>query len=325
MAEVNLHLLRVLADGDFHSGAHLSKTLGVSRTTVWNQIKELEPLGIEVHSVRGRGYRISGGLDLIDSEHLQQQLEGLGVAEQLDLVDLVAQCESTNLSAQRASLNGHKRALFVAEYQSGGRGRRGRAWASPFASNLYFSLSWPFSGGVAALEGLSLAVGVALRRALLALHIDGVELKWPNDLLLNGRKLGGVLIEVGGDLSGDCSAVIGIGLNVAMPESAQQQIDQPWADLKGLLPAELTRTDLLAVVLMHLVNMLDEYGVEGFSGMQLEWQAANAFKEKSVSLLMGDRRVDGLCLGVDATGALRLQTAEGERSFSGGEVSLRAN
>lgn len=322
---MNLQLLNALADGEFHSGAQLSKVLGVSRTTVWNQIKELEPLGIEVHSVRGRGYRISGGLDLIDGEHLQHQLEGLGIAEHLDLVDLVAQCESTNLSAQRASLNGHKRALFISEYQSSGRGRRGRAWASPFASNLYFSLSWPFSGGVASLEGLSLAVGVALRRALQALHIDDVQLKWPNDLLLNGRKLGGVLIEVGGDLSGECTAVIGIGLNVSMPDSVEQQIDQPWADLRGRLPADLTRSDLLAVVLLHLIQMLDEYSSTGFSSMQAEWQAANAFRDKSVSLLIGQRRVDGLCLGVDATGALRLQTAEGEQCFQGGEISLRAN
>jgi len=322
---MNLDLLRTLADGEFHSGAQLSEALGVSRTTIWNQIKELAPLGISVHSVRGRGYRIFGGLDLINAAHLERQLESLDVAQRLDLIDLTMLCESTNLSAQRASVNGHKRALFIAEYQSGGRGRRGRTWASPLGSNLYFSLSWPFSGGVAALEGLSLAVGVALARALQALHVEGVELKWPNDLLLFGRKLGGVLIEVGGDLSGDCSAVIGVGLNVAMPQEAEAQIDQPWADLKGLLPKDLTRTDLLAVVLMHLVKMLDEFAETGFAELRGEWESANAFKDRPISLLMGDRRVDGLCLGVDKSGALRLRTLDGEKLYQGGEISLRAN
>ena len=322
---MNLQLLRLLADGSFHSGAQLCEQLGVSRTTVWNQVREMQAYGVEINSVRGRGYHITGGMDLLDEEHLRVQLDGLGVLEQLDLLDLSVISESTNLSAQRASSTGHQRSLFVAEYQSGGRGRRGRAWASPLGANLYLSLSWPFSGGVASLEGLSLAVGVALSRALSALHVEGVELKWPNDLLLGGRKLGGVLIEVGGDLSGDCSAVIGVGLNVAMPESAQSQIDQPWSDLKGRLPKGLTRSDLLAVITKYLVEMLQQFGQSGFAGLQQEWEAAHAFQNRPVKLILGDSRIDGLCLGVDRTGALRLQTAEGEQLFQGGEISMRAN
>ncbi len=322
---MNLQLLRLLADGSFHSGAQLSEHLGVSRTTIWNQVREIQQYGVEVNSVRGRGYHITGGIDLLNEAHLKQQLEGLGVLQQLDLLDLSVVSESTNLSAQRASSTGHQRSMFVAEYQSGGRGRRGRAWASPLGANLYFSLSWPFSGGVASLEGLSLAVGVALKRALCALHVDGVELKWPNDILLDGRKLGGVLIEVGGDLSGECSAVIGIGLNVAMPESAQQQIDQPWSDLQGRLPKALTRTDLLAVVTKYLLEMLEQFSQDGFATMQDEWQEAHAYQDRPVKLMLGESRIDGRCLGIDATGALRLMTAEGERLFQGGEISMRAN
>lgn len=322
---MNLQLLRLLADGSFHSGAQLCEQLGVSRTTVWNQVREMQAYGVEINSVRGRGYHITGGMDLLDEEHLRAQLEALGVLDHLDLLDLSVISESTNLSAQRASSIGHQRSLFVAEYQSGGRGRRGRTWASPLGANLYFSLSWPFSGGVASLEGLSLAVGVALKRALAALHVEGVELKWPNDLLLDGRKLGGVLIEVGGDLSGDCSAVIGVGLNVAMPESAQLQIDQPWSDLTGRLPKGLTRSDLLAVVAKYLIEMLQQFGQSGFAGLQQEWETAHAFQNRPVKLILGDSRIDGLCLGVDRTGALRLKTADGEQLFQGGEISMRAN
>lgn len=322
---MNLQLLRTLADGAFHSGADLSAILGVSRTTIWNQIREIQEFGVEINSVRGRGYHITGGLDLLDEVHLKAQLESLDVLGLIDLLDLSMVCESTNLSAQRASVAGHQRSLFVAEYQSSGRGRRGRVWQSPLGANLYFSLSWPFSGGVVALEGLSLAVGVALERALGALHVGGVKLKWPNDLLLEGRKLGGVLIEVGGDLSGDCSAVIGIGLNVSMPESAEAQIDQPWSDLKGRLPKDLSRTDLLAVLVKYLVDILGEFSRSGFTGLKDEWERAHAYQGQAVSLLQGDRKIDGICLGVDDSGALRLQTASGEQRFQGGEVSMRAN
>lgn len=322
---MNLQLLRLLADGSFHSGAQLSEQLGVSRTTIWNQIREIQTYGVEINSVRGRGYHITQGLDLLDEEHLKAQLAALDVLPSIDLLDLSLISESTNLSAQRASASGHQRSLFVSEYQSGGRGRRGRSWASPLGANLYFSLSWPFSGGIAALEGLSLAVGVALSRALSALHVEQVQLKWPNDLLLDGRKLGGVLIEIGGDLSGECTAVIGVGLNVAMPASAQAQIDQPWADLQGRLPKNLSRTDLLAVVIKYLVEMLIAFSREGFAALQAEWQRAHAFQQQPVKLIQGDLTIEGLCLGVDKTGALRLRTVDGEQLFQGGELSMRPN
>lgn len=322
---MNLQLLKRLCDGSFHSGADLAKCLAVSRTTIWNQIQALQQLGVDIHSVRGKGYRIPGGLELVDELHLRNQLDGLGVLSKLDHLDLSIICESTNLSAQRAVAAGRPRSLFITEYQSGGRGRRGRSWASPLGANLYFSLSWPFSGGVTSLEGLSLAVGVAIKRALSALHIDDVELKWPNDLLLNERKLGGVLIEVGGDLSGDCEAVIGVGLNVRMPESTDTVIDQPWSDLRGRIPKDLSRSDILAVVMMHLIEMLETFAVQGFAPFVDVWHQANAFQGRLVSLIMGERTINGVCMGVDRTGALRLMTEAGEQLFQGGEVSLRAN
>lgn len=322
---MNLQLLKRLSDGAFHSGADLAAGLQVSRTTIWNQIQELQKFGVDIHSVRGKGYRVAGGLELIDEAHLRDQLQGLGVLSKLDLVDLSIISESTNLSAQRAIAAGRARSLFVTEYQSSGRGRRGRAWASPLGANLYFSLSWPFSRGITSLEGLSLAVGVAIKRALAALHVEAVQLKWPNDLLLNDRKLGGVLIEVGGDLSGDCAAVIGIGLNVRMPDSIDNEIDQPWSDLRGTLPKDLSRSDLLAVIVMYLVEMLEAFAIQGFEPLMEYWHSANAYQGRSVRLNMGDRQIIGECLGVDRTGALRLQTDVGEQTFQGGEVSVRVS
>lgn len=320
---MNSDLLGLLADAAFHSGSELATQLGVSRTTVWKQIQALEALGVDIHSVRGRGYRLPQGLDLLDQEKLKALLDAAGLAGTFQKIQIDLETDSTNLGAQRAIAAGYAKSLFAAEYQHGGRGRRGRSWISPFAANLYFSLSWPFSGGISALEGLSLAVGVSLRGALDSLGVGGVALKWPNDLLLEQRKLGGVLIEIGGDLSGDCRAVIGIGLNVRMSALADRQIDQPWNDLTGLLPDRISRTELLALLVQRLVAMLTEFQERGFSHFRDEWEQANAFADRPVRIELGKNSFTGLCLGVDQSGALRIGTADGERLVQGGEVSLR--
>lgn len=316
---MNLALLLCLADGEFHSGSDLAQAAGVSRTAIWKQIQVLESLGIEIHSVRGRGYRLPEGLNLIDIDRLRSGLESMQPPFQQ--INLQLTTDSTNRLAQDALAEGLSRTLVVSEHQTGGRGRRGRVWMSPFAANLYMSICWPFTGGVSALEGLSLAVGLAVRDALAGLGVEGVELKWPNDLLLGGAKLGGILIEVGGDLSGDCNAVIGVGLNVRMPTNTI--IDQTWADLRPFLNDQLDRTDILIAICHSLVQMLINFEVEGFSSMHERWQTFHAHQNRQVSLSMGDRHIQGYCLGVDAKGAIRIQTSDGERCFQGGEVSLR--
>lgn len=320
---MNPALLHLLADGKFHSGNELAKHLGVSRTTVWKQVQYLESRGLPLHSIRGRGYRVPGGISLIDESRLREHLEAVEKALGIIHIQVDLETDSTNLNAQRALLAGVRRALFVAECQTGGRGRRGRPWVSPLAANLYFSLSWPFEDGVAGLEGLSLVVGLAIRNALASLGVQSVELKWPNDVLLNQRKLAGVLIEIGGDLSGDCTAVIGIGLNVLMPSSADSLVNQPWADLRAHLGEQIDRTQLLAVILERLLHYLALFKESGFSGFVAEWQLANAFQDCDVYIIQGDRLVEGVCLGVDGSGALRLETAQGVKLFQGGEISLR--
>ena len=315
---MNQTLLTLLADGQFHSGSDLAKCCGVTRAAIWKHIKSLADLGIQINSIRGRGYRIPGGLDLLDAQSLNQHFASSDLTP-----TLLSTTESTNRDVQRLIAEGVKYPLVVSEYQTGGKGRRGRTWVSPYAANLYFSLGWPFSGGVAALEGLSLAVGLAVHDALRSLGVEGVSLKWPNDILLDGRKLAGILIEIGGDLSGDCAAVIGIGLNVNMPVDSASAIDQPWADLSELRAKAVSRTNILSAVVTQLIEMLSEFELNGFTPMVDRWQAANAYQNEVVKLLIGDREVLGTCSGVDASGALRLLTDSGEQIFQGGEVSLR--
>jgi BirA family biotin operon repressor/biotin-[acetyl-CoA-carboxylase] ligase len=319
-------LLPLLSDGEFRSGQDLADALGVSRTAVWKQLNRLSELGIEVESIKGQGYRIPDGLDLLDEPSVRAALSAqasslLGEFALLETVD------STNAEAMRRLEAGAAATgmLCTAEQQSAGRGRRGRDWVSPFGRNLYLSLVWEFSQGAAALEGLSLAVGVAVARALRSLDLPDVALKWPNDILFNGSKLGGVLLEMTGDAAGQCQVIIGVGLNVHMPQAAAQGIDQSWTDIHSLTAGETPgRSELLAALLNELLPLVAGFEACGFGPWQEPWQCLDALADEQVILISGDDKVAGVARGVDQRGALQLETGSGTRAIYGGEVSLRA-
>ena len=316
-------LLQILADGEFHSGESLGEMLGVSRTAVWKQLKKLDALGLDCHSVKGRGYRLPGGINLLQKSQLQSMFSDV-VAAELSEVELALSLPSTNrLAAEQAQQGDCHGRLYIAEQQTAGRGRRGREWASPFARNLYFSLTWSFSGGAAALEGLSLVVGLAVLKGLAAEGVEGVELKWPNDLLYQGRKLAGVLLEMSGDASGQCQVVIGVGVNVAMPAEAAVDVTQPWTDLQRISEREMDRNRILASLVNSLVPMLQQFERHGFEVFREQWQQYNAHQGQQVRLATERFSQQGECVGVDRTGALLLRTGEGVRAFHGGELSLR--
>ncbi|MEH6627486.1 MAG: bifunctional biotin--[acetyl-CoA-carboxylase] ligase/biotin operon repressor BirA [Motiliproteus sp.] len=321
-------LLEVLADGEFHSGEELGACLGVSRTAVWKQLKKLKELGLDHYSVKGRGYRIPGGLDLLDEEKLSSYLQA-EVAANLQAVDLQLSIESTNLMAMQGLQEGKgKGYLYLAEHQTAGKGRRGRGWVSPFSRNLYFSLTWTFSQGAAALEGLSLVVGLAIARGLADAGVAGVGLKWPNDLLYEGKKLAGILLEMTGDASGFCQVVIGVGVNVSMPDADGRLIDQPWTDLdrclEGSVAPRMGRNQLLAAILNRLVPVMEMFSEQGFSPFRQQWMELDAFANQTVALQTHSLEIQGVARGVDGAGALLLETEEGIRAFHGGELSLRA-
>lgn len=315
-------LLEILADGQFHSGQNLGKALGVSRSAIWKQIRLIEESGIEVYSVKGRGYRIPGGLDLLMLEQIRAHLQP-EAAQALSKIALNLTIPSTNAMAMESVWSDGHGSLYLAEQQTAGRGRRGRGWVSPFASQLCFSLTWQFSRGAAALEGLSLAVGVALLRGLEAIGIEGIELKWPNDLLWRGRKLAGVLLEMSGDAAGECFVVIGVGINISMPDSADEAIDQPWIDLKRVAGAAPSRNQLIAELMNAMVPVLQQFAEEGFNAFADEWQAANAHRGQAISLHLGNRQEQGVCRGVDNSGALLLEIDGATKAYHGGEVSVR--
>ena len=184
-----------------------------------------------------------------------------------------------------ADYSGH---TLFAEQQTAGRGRRGRTWVSPLGRNIYSSTVWRFSAGASGLSGLSLAVGVAIVKALEALGYKGVGLKWPNDLLWQGKKLGGILIEISGDAAGPCHVVVGIGLNVSMSEQqAADDIDQPWIDLASISEQPIDKNAIAAALLNQLIPMLSTFEANGFEPLLQDWLERDAFLGRDIVLKLG--------------------------------------
>lgn len=316
-------LIRLLADGAFHSGEQLGDGLGISRAGIWKRLRHLDELGIPVERVRGKGYRLSGGISLLEETAIRRAAGLPAEAFDLQLHDSLVSTNSTAMNSARAGLR--RPLLVLAEHQQAGRGRRGRNWQSPFGRNIFFSLACSFPGGAARLEGLSLAVGVVVAELLQRHGLAGrVGLKWPNDVLVAGRKIGGVLVELAGDLDSECTAVIGIGINGSLPAEAAAAIDQPWTDLMietGRLP---DRSVMVGELLAALLKGLERFRAEGFAGMQADWAVYDCCNGRPVSVLLADREVVGVARGVSDQGALKLETDAGVQLFHGGEVSLRA-
>ncbi|WP_146908190.1 bifunctional biotin--[acetyl-CoA-carboxylase] ligase/biotin operon repressor BirA [Arenimonas daejeonensis] len=306
------------------SGAELARELGLTRGAVWKRIEGLREAGVEIAAQAGRGYALARPIELLDAEAIEA---GLSVAARAELarIDVRFELDSTNALALREPVPDQGTAIYLAERQMAGRGRRGRAWASPLAAHLYLSLSRRFDGGVAALQGLSLAVGVAVAEALHALGYTQVGLKWPNDLMADGRKLGGILVEVGGDAAGPMRVVIGLGLNVAMPVSVAESIGQPWCDLASLSSAPPSRHAVSVALLDALLPMLARFEREGLRPFIADWNRYDLLLGHAVHVFEGGRVHEGVAAGIADDGALRLtQPDGGERHFHAGEASLRA-
>ena len=324
MSELQSKILQVLKDGEFHSGESLGERLGVSRTAVWKQLQKLEAIGLQLESVKGTGYRVPAGFELLDKKDICDQLS-VPTELKMTQLEIFQNIDSTNkYLRERADNSEYVRSVVLAESQQSGRGRRGKTWVSPFAANIYLSILWDFERGAEALGGLSLAVGVAVRRALLQVGLKDVQLKWPNDIYVGQKKLGGILLEMLGDPAGHCSVVVGVGINVSMPVEAGEAIDQDWTDINSQLNKPVSRNTLVAALISHLLVLLDSFQATGFGPYRDEWQSADAFKGQQATVTTVRDSTTGTVIGVDNGGALEMQLASGEvQRFIGGELSLR--
>jgi len=323
MSSICFDLLRLVSDARFHSGAVLARELGASRAGVALALGELEDLGLTVLKQPGHGYRLAEAYDCLDAAAVRA---GLGSHAREFRIELLDACASTNtLLLERARSGAPSGSVIACELQSAGRGRRGNTWQSGIGGSLTFSLLWRFTHGAAGLSGLSLAAGVAAARALAMLGIGEVQLKWPNDLLHAGRKLGGILIELHGDGPGPTAAVIGIGLNVRLRENLRDAIAQPVTDVASISSAVPQRNRLLAATLVELGQVLDLFAGHGFAPLRQEWTSRHAHQGKLVTLSSGEgNTLAGRAAGVAEDGALLIETARGLERFVSGELSLRA-
>lgn len=317
-------LLNLLADGEFHSGEIMAEQLGVSRASVFNALEDVAGYGVTLQRVRGRGYRLARPWQRLEHDKILRWL-GKG-AGQFD-VEIAPQTHSSNtLLLQRAGLGAASGGIpngsvIAVELQTAGRGRMGRVWHSGLGNALTFSLLWRFDCGLNALSGLSLATGVAIMRALNRLGAQGVQLKWPNDILTGQDKLGGVLIEAQGDMLGPSAVVIGIGLNCSLPDNLVNRIDQPASALDKVCRDMPTRNQLLAAVLQELAGALRQFAQDGFAVFGDEWERYHIHQNQPIQLRMADGSVvSGIARGVSDNGELRLETAQGIRQFNSGEA-----
>lgn len=313
-------LLQVLADGHFHSGETLAKAMGVTRAAVWKKVHALEKLGLAVFRVPGRGYRLADPLQLLDAQAIRAALPAATRARLAELTVLDQVGSTNSWLAERPG----DPAVCFAEFQSAGRGRRGRAWVSPFASNIYMSLGWSFAEWPQGFTALGMVAAIAAVRALNSLGVEGAGIKWPNDLVAGGRKLAGVLVDIQGEPPRATRAIVGVGLNVRMPAVAATEIDQPWMDLATLTEGNPPERNRLAAALIDsLFTALDEFAHAGFAAFSADWQALDLVAGRAVALHSHQQTVTGVAAGVDEQGALLLRTAHGVKRFVSGDVSLR--
>ena len=318
-------IVRLLADGRFHSGEDLARSLGITRAAVWKHLAHIRKhMEVEVFAVPGKGYRLASPLELLEQRRILEEMKRSShtLMSRLDILDQVESTNSYLLQQATDIESGH---VSVTEQQTAGRGRRGRKWISPFGSNIYLSIFWRYALGPADLGGLSLAAGIAVAESLAQQGIEGMGLKWPNDVLWNHRKLSGLLLEVKGEQGGPSQVVLGVGLNIQLSEKQAQEIDQPWVDLASIPGGkEVSRNRLVAALLDNLLRTMECFERDGFEPLIQQWRRYDLYQGKAVTLQFGHRQVKGIYQGIDRNGALLLRHNGGVHAYQGGEVSLRA-
>ena len=318
-------LISLLSDGAVKSGSALAVSLGVTRSAVWKKIVRLQELGFEIEACQSVGYRLKQPLERLNKEVIERYLSESTPSTSFS-IEVMQQVDSTNRTLlDRARSSTHSGLTFLlAEHQLNGRGRRGRLWISPFGRNLYLSALWRTEHGLQGLDGLSLAIGAALASLLNDKFSVPARLKWPNDILVDGRKLGGILLEVEGDLSGPMDVVIGVGLNIDMPSAMVAVIDQPNTDMLSHSNAAVSRNRVAAAVIARISETLIQFDQQGFAQFRKLWCDLDALSGREIEIHTSSGTKSGTARGVNEGGALLLEVGGRLRTISAGDVSLRA-
>ena len=312
----------MLSDGRFHSGQELGRSLSVSRAAIWKTLHSLADCGLPIRSVKGRGYCLESPLELLSRERLLEAA-GPGMADTLTALTVLAEVDSTNQylleRIGQADFHGH---VVLAEYQTAGRGRHGNTWLSPFGSGISLSVGWEFKSPPAAMGIVSLALGVAVIETLAGFGIDTAGLKWPNDILCNGNKLGGILVEMRGELAGPCQLVMGIGLNYLLPGGHLPSLGRSVTDIAAIAGTLPLRNAVAARLITRIMDLLLAFDASQIPEILDRWRHYDCVSGKRVTLVTAAGTVRGTAVGIDETGSLLLRVGDCVNSYSSGDISL---
>ncbi|MBG2804192.1 bifunctional biotin--[acetyl-CoA-carboxylase] ligase/biotin operon repressor BirA [Proteus sp. WDL240414] len=311
-----LLLIELLADGNIHSGEQLGESLGMTRAGINKHIQTLRSWGIDVQTVAGKGYQLDAPMNLLNVDSVNKNIKG-EPASVIPVIDSTNQYLIQRISELKSG------DVCIAEYQSAGRGRRGRQWISPFGRNLYLSMYWKLDQGPAAAIGLSLVVGVIMAEVLQKLGADGVKVKWPNDLYLNDKKLSGILVELTGKTGDVAHIVTGIGINIAMSKNQNEAINQQWINLEQV-GIKIDRNELACEITNALRDAFVQFEKQGLSVFIERWKRLDNFMDRRVKLIIGEKEIFGIAKGINDQGALLLEQDGKIIPYIGGEISLRS-
>jgi BirA family transcriptional regulator, biotin operon repressor / biotin---[acetyl-CoA-carboxylase] ligase len=324
LSALTFEALRKLADGTFHSGEDIARSLNRSRATLCEALKRAPDLGVELFSVPGRGYRLAAPIEFLDAGAISRRLAATDPRLRLEVLDEV-DSTSTRL-LERAAEGAASGTCLAAEWQRSGRGRLGRSWVSSLGGSLTFSMLWRFERGAGHLGGLSLAVGEAVARALIESGVQRAQVKWPNDVVCDFRKLAGILVETSGEMQGPSVAVVGVGVNYRLDERALERIDQAVTDVVQCAPTPPSRSELLAAMLVSLAGALEAFERRGFAAARESWRRLHAYQGRRVRVLPPrDAAFEAEVVDVAPDGALVVATPDGRTlNLASAEISLRA-
>ena len=306
----HIEILRFLQNNGSVSGAELVRQLGISVSAVDNCVRALQDWEFGISDLPGTGYQLTESLQFVDENRLREELRSKGLLIE-DRLEVLGEVDSTSERLlewpDRDILHGR---TCVTEFQSQGRGRRGRTWLGVPCRNIMLSMAWQMDREAKHVGGLSLSVGLTLLRRLRTFGVECLQLKWPNDIVCDHGKLAGILVDVLTGPDHRCTVVVGIGVNLKNPAVITNRLDRLVANLADLCAVRVDRTGLIALIIADLSRTLETFDRNGFSGDVDAWNASDAYAGIRVRAETNSRTVEGDALGVDASGAYRVRLGD---------------
>jgi BirA family transcriptional regulator, biotin operon repressor / biotin---[acetyl-CoA-carboxylase] ligase len=311
-------IIKILNDKEYHDGSTIGNKLGITRSAVWKALKKLESYGVEIDSVKGRGYMLQEPLVLLDRKYIEKHIH-----KSKPRIEIFESICSTNEYLKELSADKFPR-ICIAEQQTKGRGRLGRDWYSPFAQNISLSCRYSFQKDISGLAGLSLVVALAVIDALKK-HCSSAQImaKWPNDIVFESKKLAGILIDIQAEANGLCSAIIGIGINVNMMSDKNLQISQAWTSMGKMLGCHIDRNEVCVSLIDSLLEYLERFADTGLTGFTREWNKVDYLSGQKITIKTADKKIIGMSDGINQLGQLMIDLPGGStKAFSSGDVSV---